>query len=84
MHTKAAAPAKPEKSNNEQLRDLLLACNLKQAEALELFNKALGPAAYSMSAWRSFFVKPTSTRFRPFKDALLKHAIAVFKPNKGR
>ena len=76
MHTRA----KNNKSNNEQLRDLLRDADLQQAEALRLFNKALGPAAYSMSAWRSFFVKPTSTRFRPFKDALLEHANSVFKP----
>ena len=78
MHTRT----KRKKSNNEQLRDLLREAGLKQAEALEIFNKALGPAAYSMSAWRSFFVKPTSTRFRPFKDALLEHAKTVFKVQK--
>ena len=81
MHTRSA---RNKKSNNEQLRDLLRRANLKQAEALEMFNKALGPAAYSMSAWRSFFVKPTSTRFRPFKDALLAHAKSVFETSRRK
>ena len=93
MHTKKAkakrsAPAaktsSPEKSNNDRLRALLSLTNLTQAEALALFNRELGPAAYSMSAWKAFFVSSASTRFRPLKDALLEHAEKVLKKHQVR
>lgn len=71
MHTK-------HKSNNEKLRDLIKGAELTQAAALEKFNRGLGPAAYSESAWKAFFASPDTTRFRPLKDELLAHAERVF------
>lgn len=67
MNTKAM-------TNNEKLRRLVEASGLTQVRALEVFNRGLGPAAYSMSTWKAFFVKPDSRRFRPLKDELLAHA----------
>ena len=68
------------KSNNEQLRDLIEAAQLKQEAALAIFNKKLGPAAYSLSAWKAFMTGPDKARYRPFSDALLEHAKKVFEP----
>ena len=65
------------KTNNERLRELIVSTELSQPQALALFNRGLGPAAYSASAWKSFLVSPTSARYRPFKDALLAHAEKV-------
>ena len=65
------------KTNNERLRELIVSTGLSQPQALVLFNRGLGPAAYSASAWKSFLVSPTSARYRPFKDALLAHAEKV-------
>ncbi len=65
------------KNNNERLRELINRAGLSQPQALALFNRGLGPAAYSESAWKSFLVRPTSNRFRPLKDALLAHAEKV-------
>ena len=62
------------KTTNEQLRELISASGLTQREALVKFNRALGPAGYSESAWKSFLVDPATTRFRPLKTALLEHA----------
>jgi hypothetical protein len=65
------------KTTNEQLRALIEASGLTQAAALARFNRGLGPAAYSESAWKSFLVDPATTRFRPLKPALLEHAKLV-------
>lgn len=65
-------------SNNERLRELVEGAGLTQLQALLLFNKGLGPAPYSESGWRAFFVDPAKPRFRPFKDAMLKHAEKTF------
>jgi hypothetical protein len=62
------------KTNNERLRELVEASGLTQAVALTVFNRGLGPAAYSESSWKAFFVRPDSPRFRPLKDELLAHA----------
>jgi hypothetical protein len=62
------------KTNNERLRELVEASGLTHAVALTIFNRGLGPAAYSESAWKAFFVRPDSPRFRPLKDELLAHA----------
>ena len=66
------------KTNNERLRELVEASGLTQAVALTVFNRGLGPAAYSESAWRAFFVRPDSPRFRSFKAELLEHAEKQF------
>ncbi len=66
------------KTNNERLRELVQETGLTQAVALTLFNRGLGPAAYSESAWKAFFSSPDTTRFRPFSDDLLAHAEKVF------
>lgn len=93
MHTKKAKPKEPrpsakpplaKKNTNDRLRALLSRTNLTQAEALALFNRELGPAAYSMSAWKAFLVSATSTRFRPLKDALLEHAEKVLQKHQRR
>jgi hypothetical protein len=65
-------------SANERLRELVEASGLTQAVALTIFNRGLGPAAYSESAWKAFFVRPDSSRFRPLKDELLAHAEKEF------
>ena len=73
------------KTTNEQLRALINASGLTQAAALARFNRGLGPAAYSESAWKSFLVDPATTRFRPLKPALLEHAkLALARKNKTR
>jgi hypothetical protein len=66
------------KSNNERLRELVETSGLSQPVALTVFNRGLGPAAYSESAWKSFFSSPDTTRFRPLKDDLLAHAECEF------
>jgi hypothetical protein len=66
------------KSNNERLRELVEASGLTQAVALTVFNRGLGPAAYSESSWKAFFASPDTTRFRPLKDDLLAHAEREF------
>jgi len=73
------------KTTNQQLRELIEASGLTQAAALARFNRGLGPAAYSESAWKSFLVDPSTTRFRPLKPALLEHAkLALAKKSKTR
>ena len=66
------------KTNNERLRELVEATGLSQPVALTIFNRGLGPAAYSESSWKAFFSSPETTRFRPFSDELLAHAEKVF------
>ena len=66
------------KTNNERLRELVEASGLTQPVALTVFNRGLGPAAYSESTWKAFFVKSDSPRFRPLKDELLAHAEKEF------
>lgn len=66
------------KTNNERLRELVKACGVTQPVALTIFNRGLGPAAYSESTWKAFFCNPSSDRFRPLKDELLEHAEKVF------
>lgn len=61
-------------SNNDRLRELVDATGLTQAAALTIFNRGLGPAAYSESFWKALFVRPDSSRYRPLKDTLLAHA----------
>jgi hypothetical protein len=73
------------KTANQQLRELIAASGLTQREALARFNRGLGPAAYSESAWKSFLVDPATSRFRPLKPALLEHArLALAKKGKRR
>lgn len=68
----------PVKTNNERLRELVESSGLTQPVALTIFNRGLGPAAYSESAWKGFLSSPDTTRFRPLKDELLEHAEKVF------
>lgn len=65
-------------ANNKRLRELVQEAGLSQAVALTIFNRGLGPAAYSESSWKAFFSSPETTRFRPFSDELLAHAESVF------
>lgn len=65
-------------TNNERLRELVDASGLTQVVALTVFNRGLGPAAYSESAFKAFLAKPESPRFRPLKDDLLEHAEKQF------
>lgn len=67
------------KTNNERLRELVDSTGLSQVVALTLFNRGLGPAAYSESSWKAFFASPETTHFRPLKDDLLAHAEQVFE-----
>ena len=65
-------------SKNERLRELVREAGVTQAVALTIFNRGLGPAAYSESSWKAFFSSPDTTRWRPFSDELLAHAEKVF------
>jgi hypothetical protein len=67
---------------NERLRELIKATGLTQTAALLLFNRGLGPAAYSESAWKAFLANPETTRFRPLSAELLRHAEKIFTPLK--
>ncbi|MDP2449089.1 MAG: hypothetical protein Q8Q74_08055 [Polaromonas sp.] len=67
------------KTNNRRLRELIEGAGISQPVALTLFNRGLGPAAYSESAWKSFLSSPSTTRFRPLGDDLLAHAEKVFE-----
>jgi len=62
------------KSSNERLRELVETSGLTQAVALTVFNRGLGAAGYSESAWKAFFSDPSGPRFRPLKEELLQHA----------
>lgn len=64
--------------NNLRLRELVGQSGLTQLSALKLFNRGLGPAAYSESAWKAFLADSQSARFRPLSDELLVHAQKVF------
>lgn len=75
-------PITQSKSPNEQLRELVDAAGLSQAEALVAFNKGLGPAAYSMVTWKAFFASPDAKKHRKLKPALLEHAKASIQPRK--
>ena len=66
------------KTNNERLRELVEGTGLSQPVALTIFNRGLGPAAYSVDTWKAFLVSPESKKFRPLKDELLAHAEKVF------
>lgn len=66
------------KSNNKRLRELVEGAGLPQAVALTVFNRGLGAAAYSESAWKAFLADPATTRFRPLRDELLEHAERAF------
>ena len=69
------------KGTNEQLRELIAASGLTQREALVKFNRGLGPAGYSESAWKAFLVDPATTRFRALRPALLEHARRALAKN---
>lgn len=69
----------PETKNNDRLRELVEASGLTQAAALDVFNKGLGPAAYSINTFKAFLASPTTTKFRALKDDLLAHAEKNFK-----
>jgi hypothetical protein len=64
----------PEVSNNQRLRDLIAAAGVTQPVALTIFNRGLGPAAYSMDTFKAFLTQPGKAKFRPLKDDLLEHA----------
>ena len=68
----------PEYPNNQRLRDLIAAAGVTQAVALTIFNRGMGPAAYSMDTFKSFLAQPGKPKFRPLKDELLAHAEKQF------
>ena len=68
----------PAPTNNERLRALIEDAGVTQAVALTFFNRGLGPAAYSMDAFKAFLVRQDSAKFRPLKDDLLAHAEKQF------
>jgi hypothetical protein len=69
-------------SNNEILRQLVEEAGLTQKEALDVFNKPLGPAGYSIQYWKGFFCDPSTQRYKPLRDDLLEHAKKVFSKGK--
>ncbi len=70
-------------SNNERLRQLVKEAGLSQPAALLLFNRGIRVRPVSESAWKSYFCKPETTRYRTFSDELLEHAEKVFGPLLG-
>ena len=68
--------------NAKRLRELIEQSGLTQEAAWIRFNEAAPKLfqPYSFSAWKSYLVAPTSTRWRPFPDLLLGRAEDVFKP----
>lgn len=66
------------KTNNDRLRELIAEAGVTQPVALTIFNRGLGPAAYSMDTFKAFLVRPDSAKFRPLKDELLEHAEKQF------
>lgn len=66
------------KTNNERLRELVEASGLTQPVALTVFNRGLGPAAYSESSWKAFLSTPGTSRFRTLSDDLIAHAEKQF------
>ena len=73
-----------ETTNNQRLRELVQASGLTQAVALTVFNRGLGPAGYSESAWKAFLSDPSAVRFRPLSDELLAHAQKQFAHIRSR
>jgi hypothetical protein len=71
------------KTNNKRLRDLVKGSGLSQPAALTIFNRGLGPAAYSVDTWKAFLVSPDSKKYRPLKDELLAHAEKAFSKLKN-
>lgn len=71
-------PSERPPSNNERLRELVESAGVTQAVALTIFNRGLGPAAYSMDTFKAFLVRPDSAKFRVLKDELLAHAEKQF------
>lgn len=58
-------------ANNRRLAELVDQACLTQAQALERFNRFLGPRPLSLQAWKGYFVKPESSRYRYFRDEFL-------------
>ena len=65
-------------TNNQQLRDLVVASGLSQAVALTLFNRGLTTSACTESRWKAYLADPSSPRFVALDDDTLQHAIKVF------
>jgi hypothetical protein len=68
----------PDAANNERLRELIQEAGVTQAVALTIFNRGLGPAAYSMDTFKAYLVNPSSEKFRMLKPELLVHAEKQF------
>lgn len=66
------------KTNNDRLRELVEESGLSQHVALTVFNRGLGVAACSVSAWKAFLSSAEATWHRPLKDELLAHAEQQF------
>lgn len=64
--------------NNSRLREIVLNSGLTQAEALEVFNRDIGPATYSLAAFKSYLVAPETQKFRNLRPELLAHAEKQF------
>jgi hypothetical protein len=73
----------PEPSTNVRLRELIEAAGVTQVVALTIFNRGLGPAAYSIDTFKAFLVSPTASKFRPLKPELLAHAEKQFAKAKS-
>ena len=68
----------PKQSNNDRLRELIEEAGVTQPVALTIFNRGLGPAAYSWDTFKAFLVNSEAAKFRPLKDELLEHAEKQF------
>ena len=73
----------PNELTNARLREMIEEAGVTQAVALTIFNRGLGPAAYSMDTFKAFLVSPSSAKFRPLKPELLAHAEKQFTKLKG-
>lgn len=71
-------PDTKDTKNNDRLRELIAEAGVTQPVALTIFNRGLGPAAYSMDTFKAFLVRSDSEKFRKLKDELLEHAEKQF------
>lgn len=78
-HMNTATPL----STNAQLRALIEAAGLTQAEALERFNDTLF-RPYTLSTWKAYFCAPGTVRHRAVPADVLTRAKQVLAPRKRR
>lgn len=71
-------------ANNRRLAELVAEACLTQAQALDRFNRFLGPRPLSIETWKGYFMKPESSRYRYFRDDFLAIAEEALKVERAR